>query len=123
VAFTLTFSQMYRFVDIDLSTGILLSEIGTTITYIVPPALPLMLSMSQNISLFRLRLKNILGADPQRIVNAGTVTCMCFDKTGTLTKLDVDVEGFNSLKLDSGLVKLEPLTKEVLFIIFLFLVV
>jgi magnesium-transporting ATPase (P-type) len=53
--------------------------------YLVPPALPLVLTVGIGIAINRLRLKRIFCIDPERVNFAGSVDMMCWDKTGTLT--------------------------------------
>jgi cation-transporting ATPase 13A3/4/5 len=55
------------------------------ITIVVPPTLPLALSVGTNFALIALRKEWIFCISPARINMAGKVRLMCFDKTGTLT--------------------------------------
>ena len=63
------------------------------ITIVVPPELPITLSMAVNNAITTLRKSNIFCTDPARIPLGGMVTTVAFDKTGTLTSDEFIVEG------------------------------
>lgn len=64
---------------------------------LVPP-MPTMIGASMLFALVRLKMKNILGTDPQKMLAAGRISIVCFDKTGTITENSIEIEGYEGQK-------------------------
>ncbi|BGP13232.1 hypothetical protein JCM10213_004997 [Rhodosporidiobolus nylandii] len=87
----------------------LLLDCVIIITSVVPPELPMELSMAVNASLVALSKYSIFCTEPFRIPYAGRVDICCFDKTGTITGENLVVEGVAGVD-SSDRKKLVPVT-------------
>lgn len=69
----------------DIESLFILFQFFNFLAAAVPPPLPIFFNIAYSFALSRLKLKDISGTEPQKIVDGAYLKTMCFDKTGTLT--------------------------------------
>eukprot|EP00301_Raphidiophrys_heterophryoidea_P007259 c12832_g1_i1.p1 GENE.c12832_g1_i1~~c12832_g1_i1.p1 ORF type:complete len:1368 (+),score=403.79 c12832_g1_i1:102-4205(+) len=79
----------------------------------LPPLLPTVFVVSVGIGSSRLRERQVLCSDPNRILMAGKVRVACFDKTGTLTRPGLDFHGVVRAVREGSVVRLTQLETSV----------
>lgn len=82
---------LYQSLKMEKSNYKILLEIVLILTNVVPPELPLELTIAVNAAVQKLLTLGVFCLEPFRIVDAGKVTVACFDKTGTLTESEMQL--------------------------------
>ncbi|KAL4456644.1 hypothetical protein ABPG74_000751 [Tetrahymena malaccensis] len=109
--FTIYLARVPKMYEIEISVITYFYRLFDTLTWTLPPFLPIFQSLSLSFALMRLRVHNIFGIEPQKTMIAGKITHMCFDKTGTLTTNGIEVNGYFDENLGK-MVTLEDLKQQ-----------
>ncbi len=87
---------IWRYNALGAETRVSVLRAFDLITIVVPPSLPLAMTVGIAFSLVQLQKAKIFCIAPARINLAGKIKMMCFDKTGTLTSDSLQFRGIHS---------------------------
>ncbi|XP_063864679.1 polyamine-transporting ATPase 13A3-like isoform X3 [Scylla paramamosain] len=94
----------------DLSPSSIALDSLDLITIVIPPALPMAMTVGILYALQRLKKQKIFCISPRSINISGVLNCICFDKTGTLTEDGLDMRGVVPVSQTASKVELSPMT-------------
>lgn len=73
-------ARIPKLYDLGINMDMYFYKLFDTITWAIPPFLPIYQSLTLSFSLVRLSFNKIFGIEPQKTLVSGKVTHMCFDK-------------------------------------------
>ena len=123
----LYFEMLAIMIKYSLSEYFCFLRLANTLISVFPPALNVYFQFPINFSVIRLKQKGVLGLQPQKMRDAGTIRICCFDKTGTLTTNRIELnniyanfdfnKNLNDLATNiiaSSMIDMHSITKEIL---------
>ncbi|CAD8136104.1 unnamed protein product [Paramecium octaurelia] len=88
----LYFGLLWKMVLLDYDPSLIALRLGDAIVWILPPNIVTVVNLTMTATLSRLKLKKILGTQPDKTLEASQTDVICFDKTGTLTTNEIKVK-------------------------------